>query len=632
MFSPSVSALRKSLGIVAFELILTGVVVLGQAPGTSPAPSQPASSESPRPANSPTTAVAQQPLPRVDKMEPAETPRGGPVTFVGENFPAKEDDIKVYLNGNYAGIASLVSPDRKSFIFALPSNIALGKYNVRVDIKLKDTAVPFSPTLPTESMLTVYGEAGKTTPKILAISPITGYPDKEIYGFTVVGEGFSKKGVDNGLVIQNQGEIQVCWLDDPECKAKSPQDPKLVYGKVMSDREITFSNIPQKHQGLNGIQIRVGQEYSNTFDITLSRVQRKTPILIALVLFVGLAALLLFIVSRGLVVKEIAGEKYNVLQALLLDKETDTYSLARFQFYVWTAAAILGYLYLMLSRSLVQWKLEFVDVPSGLPGIILISASTAILAQGITNSKGPKGSGEVHPTVADLVTSGGLAVPERLQFFLWTILGAIVFVFLVLASDPGTIKDLPTIPPGFLEIMGVSSLGYLGGKMARKPGPVIDEIVARKGSLLLELHGRNLSKDASFRIGEDEVTLCKIEFAKPTITEPDTESGMAKVLQVRILDPVPTEWEKDDAKLTIINPDGQTASWTYKLTSAPVSTPTADAGVAAAAAVPISAASGTATDETASTAVVDVPVEVADETGAVSVSDEIEGEGELATG
>lgn len=580
MFSPLLSWLRYSLGILAIGVVLIVVVVFGRTPDPSPTPNQnpPANQNAapnkkaadqtpPRNTNTnDSSEAAQAPDPKIDKMEPAQAPRGGPVTFFGDNFPANEDDITVFLNGREQGKASLVSGDKKSFIFAIPANLALGNYNVKVDINLKGHPVPFRPKLPPEATLTVYSEAGNTTPKIVAISPILGYPDKDLYGFKVVGEGFSKKGIDNGLVI-NHGEIAVCWEESREkC------EPKKVWGKAISDRELEFKGIPQEHQGLNGIQIRVGQQDSNAFDITLSRVSRSTPIIATVIVFGLLAALLLYIVSRGLVTREIAGQKYGVIQSLLLDKETDTYSLARFQFYVWTAAAILGYLYLLLSRSLVQWKLEFVDVPSGLPGIIMISASTAILAQGITNSKGPKGSGEVHPTIADLVTSGGLAVPERFQFLLWTVLGAIVFVFLVFASDPGMIKDLPTIPPGFLEIMGVSSLGYLGGKMARKPGPVIDEIVARRSSLELELHGRNLSQDASFRIETTEILLSQIDGGKPEILEADTEPKLAKVLKFKINDPIPDEWYKDGTKLTIINPDGTTASWPYKLTTAPDTT------------------------------------------------------------
>jgi len=36
---------------------------------------------------------------------------------------------------------------------------------------------------------------------------------------------------------------------------------------------------------------------------------------------------------------------------------------------------------------------------------------------------------------------------------------------------------LPQVPESFIPLMGLSSLGYLAGKFARKPGPVIKQIV-----------------------------------------------------------------------------------------------------------------------------------------------------------
>lgn len=519
------------------------------------------------PANSNSSPTPNEPLPQIDKMEQEDVARGGSVTFTGQNFPGKTDDITVYLNNKASGKASVVSSDKKTFIFVLPDDIALGRYSVKVDFKINNASVPFTPKMPVKAVLTVYGEAGKIAPKITAVNPLIGYPEKEVYGFVILGEGFSTKGTDNGLVIENQGEIaNICWADDPECKS---DDLTRVHGKVINDRQLIFSGIPQKQQ-VTGIRVRVGHQYSDPFAITLSRVGRQTPVIMALLVFVALFGILLLLTSMGMGASQIAGKRFGVLTALFLDHETNTYSLSRFQFFIWTAVAIFGYLYLMLSRSLVQWKLEFVDVPAGLPAIILISASTTMLAQGITNSKGPKGAGEIHPGLADFVSVGGIVVPERFQFFIWTLLGAVAFVFLMLLNDPGTIKDLPQVPAGFLELMGVSSLGYLGGKLARKPGPVVDEITAKQASLELTIRGRGLSQDAGFQIGNDVVSSDNIEGAKPKIIEADDQTGernMAKVLLLIIKDPKP-EWLNDDARLTIINPDGQRATWAYKVDKA----------------------------------------------------------------
>jgi hypothetical protein len=58
----------------------------------------------------------------------------------------------------------------------------------------------------------------------------------------------------------------------------------------------------------------------------------------------------------------------------------------------------------------------------------------------------------------------------------WTILGVAAFCLAVLQHTPGAIRDLDKVPDGMMYLMGLSSLGYLGGKMARKPGPIINEM------------------------------------------------------------------------------------------------------------------------------------------------------------
>jgi hypothetical protein len=80
-------------------------------------------------------------------------------------------------------------------------------------------------------------------------------------------------------------------------------------------------------------------------------------------------------------------------------------------------------------------------------------------------ARGAKGAGPIQPSVADFVATGGLVAAERFQFFIWTLVGVFTFLFLVVFSDPANVSDLPRIPDGFLALMGVSSFGYLGGKL-----------------------------------------------------------------------------------------------------------------------------------------------------------------------
>ena len=519
-------------------------------------------------------AATPTPFPVIESIQPAEVARGRSVTFRGQNLPTKADQIVVALNGERKDKA-LITPgaDGTSFKFTTPTEMELGKYCVSVFLKATGEEIQFTPSTEENDKLIVFGEHGKSQPTISAVYPLVTYPgdptdppdqrvakDKKTYVLEVVGEGFGPRNTDNKLLI-NEKEIPVCWPDKP-CDKKDV----FANGTVVSNQQIQFALVVPKdyRAGATKVQVRVGNNISAPTAVTLSRVESKLPQYAAIAVVVVLFGLVLWLLSGGFR-NVIAGRKYSILSALFLDAETETYSLSRLQFFIWTAVAILTYIYLLLSRSLVQGQLEFVDVPGGLPGIIGISAGTTVLAQMITKSKGPKGAGEIHPSLTDLVSTGGVIVPERFQFFVWTILGAAAFIFIVFLNDPGTIQDLPSVPGGFLQLMGLSSAGYLGGKIARRAGPVIDEIIASTGSLEFTLKGRNLSKDAIFRIGDKDIPSDQFEGGlKPQILEVDTEGepNTGKMIKLKIKNPEP-DWVKDNNQLTIINPDGQKATLNY---------------------------------------------------------------------
>jgi hypothetical protein len=167
--------------------------------------------------------------------------------------------------------------------------------------------------------------------------------------------------------------------------------------------------------------------------------------------------------------------KYNFMKVLFLDQETNTYSLSKFQFYLWTVAALFGYSYLAISRMIVQ-GLSWPDIPSGLPAIVGIGVGTALGSVAISTLRGPKGGGQEEPNLGDLVTTGGATAPDRVQMFVWTILGVGIFIVAVLGHDPGSIKELDPVPTGLLAMMGLSTAGYLGAKLVRKGGPVVNSI------------------------------------------------------------------------------------------------------------------------------------------------------------
>jgi hypothetical protein len=205
-----------------------------------------------------------------------------------------------------------------------------------------------------------------------------------------------------------------------------------------------------------------------------------------------------------------------------------------------------------------------------------------VFALGISNAKGNKGSGLLDPSFADFFSSGGYIVPERLQFFVWTVLGVGVYLVVVIFQNPAEIKGLPTIPNGFLQLSGISSLGYLGGKLARKPGPNITSIAnvsydSNAKVLKLDVQGANLSEDATFKIEKSGGQFLlspkdvRIQASIKTKQSDSTDPKLASALSLEIASPQ-NDWPKikipadkeEPYELTIYNPDSQFA--VYKFT------------------------------------------------------------------
>jgi hypothetical protein len=418
---------------------------------------------------------------------------------------------------------------------------------------------------------------GSPFPEIKAIYKSINFPEKNsTYSLKIIGKNFSTASLENNLFISKSKDEndefnvgiseKVCWLKNEECK-------ELVQGKVISNRELEFQKIPKKYAGAVGIQIGVGEGLSNIYPTFLSPVPQEIPLIstvgVSIVIF-----LLILLLSMGLVKNTKTGKPnhlFSIPKKFFIDSETNTISLSTFQFYVWTFAAILGYLYLFFSRSLIQGRFEFIDIPSGLPGIILISSTTILLSEGISNTKGSKGAGNIDPEWSDLISIGGVITPERVQFLIWTILGSLAFIFVALLQTPENIKDLPQVPQGFLQLMGVSSFGYVGGKLARKAGPVINEVNANYNgnSLVVDVNGSTLSEDAICKIGGVIISSDIIDGNKPEIitTDNSNEPSLAKHLRLTI-NKQDSDWVKTIAqsKFKITNPDGQYAEWNINLT------------------------------------------------------------------
>lgn len=272
-----------------------------------------------------------------------------------------------------------------------------------------------------------------------------------------------------------------------------------------------------------------------------------------------------------------ASEQTNCLKAMLYEPENQTYSLSRAQFFLWTLVILFCYLFLQTARVMIEQRWAYVSL-SGFTYTFLISLGTLVAASATSSAKGAKGAGEVHPAPSDLILHGGVLAPERVQQALWTVVAAgWLLVFTVMTYRSAT--SLPEIPADMLGLMGISSLGYLGGKLARKPGPVIEEVIVAQGTMLhgvaqhsvaavvLKVYGQHLAAAAAVRVllgGKDQrgKELEAIEIPKPGIRDllldPEHPNEFVKGLWIELPGRV-VDWLGAPRKIILINLDGQRA-------------------------------------------------------------------------
>jgi hypothetical protein len=288
------------------------------------------------------------------------------------------------------------------------------------------------------------------------------------------GQGFQPNNTDNVIYLNAVAQTLVAGNCAAIGTKDHPATPGKIIAQVVSDQEIDLCLVPVPASGRFLVEVHVGDQKTDPQAFGVYKYGRTSVGLMSGVIALILALLplgLLSFVKKGY---QIQDQSYK-LRLLFLDPETNTYSLSKLQFYLWTVAALFSYAYLFISRVVIQNQL-WPDIPENLPGVIAVAAGTTVSSVLITSAKGSKGAGPVQPGFADFITSGGVVAPDRLQMLLWTLFGVGAFIVTALGQAPAVIQDLPTVPDRLLYLMGLSSAGYLGGKMARKAGPVINEL------------------------------------------------------------------------------------------------------------------------------------------------------------
>ncbi len=404
--------------------------------------------------------------------------RNETVSITVANPPMVKEGL-VQLVGPRSAPPVAVALNNGTMAYAVPGDLPLGQYVVTV--KLGTFLFSACKTLRIVSAL-------NREPKLSPFEPDTTYntetvslPDEKsqhrklkTVQLALRGSGFIVDTPDDNQILVNGEAHPVKWGNGADLPDAANPAPNQIYGRVVSPEKIALYRVPVPADGILQIKVKQGDMVTDMQRFTVYRWSRLPVAMASGAIGIVLSLIVLMLVHFFIRTqpKEIS---YNVFKVLFLDPETATYSLSKLQFYFWTAAAIFGYSYLAISKMMVQ-GLTWPDIPGGLPGIIAIGAGTSVGAQVVTNLRGPKGAGSEHPNWGDFVTSGGVVAADRVQLLVWTLLGVGLFCVSALKYAPGTIRELDPVPDGILFMMGLSAAGYLGGKFARKQGPVITDI------------------------------------------------------------------------------------------------------------------------------------------------------------
>lgn len=178
--------------------------------------------------------------------------------------------------------------------------------------------------------------------------PGTKKEGRTLRSLTLHGSGFiTERPEDNEILINGEA----MRLKDPG--DKTAPTATEVPGKVLNSEHIDLYDVPVPADGTMRFAVRQGSKTTAEQPFTVYRMS-KGPVATASALIAIALALLVLMLVKIYIHARPGRSDFNALQVLFLEPETDTYSLSKFQFYVWTTAALFGYCYLVISRILVQ--------------------------------------------------------------------------------------------------------------------------------------------------------------------------------------------------------------------------------------------------------------------------------------
>lgn len=241
----------------------------------------------------------------------------------------------------------------------------------------------------------------------------------------------------------------------PAIDVNLAQDAYSTCAKALKiDTESVKNNLWERYFGKKvKIRLMAGFRHEADKEITILPLEwRRNSILLSV--FVSF----LFILSIGIILK-----KFNYLPIVILDTKTNTYSLAKFQAFLWTIVLLGCYFYVAICTAGILQTGKLPDFRASLIVLLGISYSGMIASGALDNREKNKKKNKQGPQMSDLFMKDGEVDLARLQLFGFTIIAILVYIYNLIQAN--VLEGLPEIPETLQALLLTSQGGYIGGKL-----------------------------------------------------------------------------------------------------------------------------------------------------------------------
>lgn len=196
-------------------------------------------------------------------------------------------------------------------------------------------------------------------------------------------------------------------------------------------------------------------------------------------ILIGIIADLAVLAIFWYILRRLKDEKIS-LNGLLKTRD-GYYSLANFQFFVWTLVFIFSLTTIKFVRLFNGNFNPIEDIPQQLLLLMGLSVAVTPISGAISEIKYPEKREDTEKddkskSFAGMLMEGGMPSITRYQMFAWTLISASIYLFVVYTTlfdknlDITNLK-LPDVDATLVFLMGLSQAGYIGGKLVT-PGEI----------------------------------------------------------------------------------------------------------------------------------------------------------------